>query len=269
MVAVNKYGEIAGDLFIDMEYIDGEDLSTLIARGPVHPGFRRACRTRAVRNARESERASRPPSEIASLRGYAWGSETAQYPNRSTESGQGTRLRHCQSVDTNTQVHDEFVCQHCVLFARAAGNAEHGYSIRLVVGGCAFVPDDCAPAAVRGADARSGWSAASVLRKLRTRSAVMLPSHCAGSFSRCWREISTPIPDAAEVSEDLTRFQNGQPVAGRSCSVHPSIRQNATVRTHDADSGNRSGDGSAKSAHHGVPALVSAASQKRSPAPLG
>jgi len=39
VVAVNTYGEIAGNLFIDMEFIDGEDLSALVARGPVQPGF--------------------------------------------------------------------------------------------------------------------------------------------------------------------------------------------------------------------------------------
>lgn len=39
VVTVNTYGEMAGDLFIDMEFIDGEDLSALIARGPVNPGF--------------------------------------------------------------------------------------------------------------------------------------------------------------------------------------------------------------------------------------
>ena len=39
VVRVNSYGEIAGDLFIDMEYVDGEDLSTLIAHGPLNTGF--------------------------------------------------------------------------------------------------------------------------------------------------------------------------------------------------------------------------------------
>jgi serine/threonine protein kinase len=39
VVTVNTYGELAGDLFIDMEFIDGEDLSALAARGPVNPGF--------------------------------------------------------------------------------------------------------------------------------------------------------------------------------------------------------------------------------------
>ncbi len=39
VVAVNGYGEISGDLFIDMEFIAGEDLSALITRGPVNPGF--------------------------------------------------------------------------------------------------------------------------------------------------------------------------------------------------------------------------------------
>ena len=32
------YGEIAGDLFIEMEYVDGQDLSTLIDAGPIPPG---------------------------------------------------------------------------------------------------------------------------------------------------------------------------------------------------------------------------------------
>jgi serine/threonine protein kinase len=39
VVTVNKYGERSGDLFIDMEFIDGEDLSAVMARGPVNPGF--------------------------------------------------------------------------------------------------------------------------------------------------------------------------------------------------------------------------------------
>ena len=39
VVVVNRYGEISGDLFIDMEYIDGEDLSALVSRGPVSSGF--------------------------------------------------------------------------------------------------------------------------------------------------------------------------------------------------------------------------------------
>ena len=36
VVAVNRYGEVAGDLFIDMEYIEGEDLSAILARGSVY-----------------------------------------------------------------------------------------------------------------------------------------------------------------------------------------------------------------------------------------
>ncbi len=39
VVVVHRYGEIARDLFIDMEYIEGEDLSAILARGPVAPGF--------------------------------------------------------------------------------------------------------------------------------------------------------------------------------------------------------------------------------------
>lgn len=39
VVRVNRYGEILGDLFIEMEYIEGEDLSTVIGHGPVAPGF--------------------------------------------------------------------------------------------------------------------------------------------------------------------------------------------------------------------------------------
>src|SRR4051812_44461149 len=36
---VNRYGEIDGDLFVEMEYIEGEDLSMILARGPVQVGF--------------------------------------------------------------------------------------------------------------------------------------------------------------------------------------------------------------------------------------
>jgi len=37
VVIVNRYGNLNGDLFIEMEYIEGEDLSTLLARGPLSP----------------------------------------------------------------------------------------------------------------------------------------------------------------------------------------------------------------------------------------
>ncbi len=37
VVLVHKYGEIRGDLFIEMEYIEGEDLSALVGRGPMEP----------------------------------------------------------------------------------------------------------------------------------------------------------------------------------------------------------------------------------------
>lgn len=39
VVVVNRYAETNGSLFIEMEYIEGEDLSTILARGPVNPGF--------------------------------------------------------------------------------------------------------------------------------------------------------------------------------------------------------------------------------------
>jgi serine/threonine protein kinase len=39
VVHVKRYGEIAGDLFIEMEYIEGDDLSSILAKGPVQAGF--------------------------------------------------------------------------------------------------------------------------------------------------------------------------------------------------------------------------------------
>ncbi len=39
VVAVYEYGETAGYFYIAMEYVDGEDLSMLISRTPMHPGF--------------------------------------------------------------------------------------------------------------------------------------------------------------------------------------------------------------------------------------
>ncbi|MDQ6704735.1 MAG: serine/threonine protein kinase [Acidobacteriota bacterium] len=37
VVVVNQYGNIGRDLFIEMEYIEGEDLSTVLVRGPLDP----------------------------------------------------------------------------------------------------------------------------------------------------------------------------------------------------------------------------------------
>ncbi len=39
VVQVNKYGDLSGDLFIDMEYIHGEDLSTVITHRPLDVRF--------------------------------------------------------------------------------------------------------------------------------------------------------------------------------------------------------------------------------------
>jgi serine/threonine protein kinase len=39
VVGVNRYGEENGELFIEMEYIEGEDLSSLVSRGPLAHGF--------------------------------------------------------------------------------------------------------------------------------------------------------------------------------------------------------------------------------------
>lgn len=39
VVGVRRYGEINGDLFIEMEYIEGDDLSVILSRGPVLPTF--------------------------------------------------------------------------------------------------------------------------------------------------------------------------------------------------------------------------------------
>jgi serine/threonine protein kinase/tetratricopeptide (TPR) repeat protein len=39
VVPVNTYGEKDGDLFIEMDFIEGEDVSSLLSRGPVNPGF--------------------------------------------------------------------------------------------------------------------------------------------------------------------------------------------------------------------------------------
>jgi len=39
VVNVTRYGEINGNLFIEMDYIEGEDLAAVLDRGPTQPGF--------------------------------------------------------------------------------------------------------------------------------------------------------------------------------------------------------------------------------------
>jgi serine/threonine protein kinase len=231
VVTVNTYGEIAGDLFIDMEFIDGEDLSALIARGPVNPGF-------AVHVAREL------CEMLENLRSF-----TTKIGNRQLHG-----VIHGDLKPRNVRIDKQNQIKVLDFGIAKALTHTHRYTTNMFASTAYCSPERLE---TQNMDTHSDlWSVGVLLyqmiagrlpfdeptkerleRRIRSfQPPGPLPSSCPEPLRRIVfkmlarnpaRRYGTPL----EASEDLARFQKGQPVLAEAFQPPDPFDSNATVRT--------------------------------------
>ena len=231
VVTVNKYGELSGDLFIEMEFIEGEDLSAVMARGPVNPGF-------AAHVAREL------CEMLENLRAFT----TTIGDRRFTGIIHGDLKPRNIRINTQNQVK--------VLDFGIAKALTHTRKYTMnVFASSAY----CSPERLetQNMDSHSDlWSVGVLLYQMvahklpfeeptkerlerRIRSAQPpdpLPASCPEPlrriiFKMLARDPARRYRTALEVNEDLARFQNGQQVRAEAVRAPQANDGNATVRT--------------------------------------
>ncbi len=231
VVRVNKYGELAGDLFIDMEFVEGEDLSVVLARGPVNPGF-------AVHVAREI------CGMLENL-----GTFSTQVGER-----QFVGVIHGDLKPRNIRINKQNQVKVLDFGIAKALTHTRKYTTN-VFGSTAY----CSPERLetQNMDSHSDlWSLGVLLyqmianklpfeeatkerleRRIRSfQPANPLPASCPEPLRRIVLKMLARDPQrryqsAREVNEDLARFQSGQQVMAEAIRPAPVFDSNATVRT--------------------------------------
>ncbi len=149
---VYEHGTGGGYFYIAMEYLEGENLSDVIARGPLAP--ERAIDVddpavplpRGGAQFRDLDR--RPAAAVARSRR----SEAQEHPRRRRQRHQGARLRDRQSALPQPQGHAQRLRHLRVPVARVARlGRQHRLARRPLGGRRAALRDGCRPAGLRGA----------------------------------------------------------------------------------------------------------------------
>lgn len=231
VVTVNKYGELAGDLFIDMEFVEGEDLSVVLGRGPVNPGF-------AVHVAREV------CGMLENL-----GAFTTQIGER-----QFVGVIHGDLKPRNIRINKQNQVKVLDFGIAKALTHTRKYTMN-VFASTAY----CSPERLetQNMDSHSDLWSVGVLfyqiisnklpfeeatkerleRRIRSfQSPSALPASCPEALQRIVMKMLARDPrrryqTAREVNEDLARFQNGQRVMAEAIRPAQVFDSNSTVRT--------------------------------------
>lgn len=253
VAVVNTYGELGGDLFIDMEFIDGEDLSSLVSRAPVNPGF-------AVHVAREL------CEMLENLRAFT----TTISDRRFVGVVHGDLKPRNIRIDKRNQVKVlDFGIAKALTHTRK-------YTIN-VFASTAY----CSPERLetQNMDTHSDlWSVGVLLYQMiaqrppfdeptkerlerRIRSGQppdALPASCPEPLRRIILKMLARDPTRRyqtprEASDDLERFQKGQAVLADQSSSGPGTDSDATIRTNSARREARSDDRTVRSPRLSVP----------------
>ncbi len=231
VVTVNKYGEISGDLFIDMEYIEGEDLSAVMARGPVNPGF-------AVHVAREL------CEMLENLSAFTTSIGERRFAG----------IIHGDLKPRNIRINKQNQVKALDFGIAKALTHTRKYTMNVFASSAYCSPERLE---TQNMDSHSDlWSVGVLLYQMvahklpfeeptkerlerRIRSGQgpdALPAACPEPlrrivFKMLARDPGRRYQSAREVSEDLARFQRGQPVLAEAIRAAPAFDGDATVRT--------------------------------------
>ncbi|MFL6350285.1 MAG: protein kinase domain-containing protein [Bryobacteraceae bacterium] len=231
VVTVNKYGEKSGDLFIEMEFIEGEDLSAVMARGPVNPGF-------AVHVATEL------CEMLENLRAFTTTIGERRF----------TGIIHGDLKPRNIRINKQNQVKVLDFGIAKALTHTRKYTMNVFASSAYCSPERLE---TQNMDSHSDlWSVGILLyqtiahrlpfeeptkerleRRIRSlQSPDPLPPSCPEPLRRIIYKMLARDPaqryqTAVEVNEDLTRFQNGQQVRAEAFRAAQVLDTNATVRT--------------------------------------
>lgn len=231
VVTVNKYGEMSGDLFIEMEFIEGEDLSAVMGRGPVNPGF-------AVHVAREL------CEMLENLRAFTTNIGDRRF----------TGIIHGDLKPRNIRINKQNQVKVLDFGIAKALTHTRKYTMNVFASSAYCSPERLE---TQNMDSHSDlWSVGVLVYQMvahklpfeeptkerlerRIRSAQPpdpLPAACPEPLRRIIFKMLARDPvrryqTALEVNEDLARFQNGQQVRAEAFRPPEAVDSNATVRT--------------------------------------
>jgi serine/threonine protein kinase len=231
VVTVNRYGEMSGDLFIEMEFIEGEDLSTIMARGPVNPGF-------AAHVAREL------CEMLENLRTFTTTIDERRF----------TGIIHGDLKPRNIRINKQNQVKVLDFGIAKALTHTRKYTMNVFASSAYCSPERLE---TQNMDSHSDlWSVGVLLYQMvahklpfeeptkerlerRIRSAESpgpLPASCPEPlrriiFKMLARDPARRYQTALEVNEDLARFQNGHQVRAEAFRAPQPLDRNGTVRT--------------------------------------
>ena len=190
---VYEHGTEGGYFYIAMEYLDGRNLSEILAAGALAPDRAvgiaiQLCRfPRSGARLRVDDRRTQPA--FAAARRF----EAAQHPGAPGRQGQGPRLRHRQGAVAQPKGDAQRLRQHHVCVAGAA-RVGRDRRLRRLLGGRRAAVRDGAPASSRSARrTRVGWSCGSDRSGRPNRSARRVRRRCRRWSPSCSRDVRRSI----------------------------------------------------------------------------
>ncbi len=258
VVRVNRFGDLDGHLFVDMEYIEGQDVATAIARGPLDPKFA-AYVARELCQTLENLRAFQTTIGTRHFAGVIHGDlkpRNVRLDRRNAVRVMDFGIAKALSDTRNATVNLFASAAYCSPERLESGNMD-SHSDLWSVGVLLYQM-------VSGRLPFGEETKVSLERRIRSAQGPdPLPETCPEPLRRITakmlaRDLANRYQTAAEVNDELARFQTGQPVLAETvAAATPTLDNEATVRTsvpsappsflnlnHDAERTVRTGPGS-------------------------
>ena len=151
-------GDREGYFYIAMEYIEGEDLSELVARGPLDPQ-RAVAIALDILDVLVKAHTFQTVIEDRTHRGIIHGDiKPRNIRITAGGPGEGARFRHREGRFDDPQHHVQPVRQHSVFIARAPADGRYGCAFGCVVGGDRAVRDADRASRISKRRRRRSWN---------------------------------------------------------------------------------------------------------------